>query len=212
MTVPSPIRVGLVDDQALVREGLRRLLEYAPGVQVVLEAQGGVEAVELLGSTTVDVLLLDVRMPVLDGVGVLTALCAQGCLPPTLMLTTFNDDDALWRCLRAGARGFILKDVTFKQLLLDVETIAAGGTVVRALSQVHPLRGEMTQGEEAPGLTERERELLRLMAGGYSNRELADLMNLREGTVKNYISSILLKLRARDRTRAVLMALEQGLI
>lgn len=215
LSPPTPLRVGLVDDQTLVREGLRRLLEYSPEVRVVMEAQDGLEALERVRATAVDVLLLDVRMPRLDGIGVLTALQAEGRLPPTLMLTTFNDDDALLRSMRAGARGFILKDVTFQQLLDDVHTIAAGGTVIRALSQAHPLRGETGAADETRGaleLTDRELELLRLMAGGYSNRELADMTGLKEGTVKNYISSILLKLGARDRTRAVLLALEMHLI
>ncbi|WP_161884164.1 response regulator [Deinococcus alpinitundrae] len=208
----APLRVGLVDDQTLVREGLCRLLDYAPDVAVVLEAGDGGEALELIRHTPLDVLLLDVRMPTLDGIGVLSALKAEDRLPPTLMLTTFNDDVALWQSLRAGARGFILKDVTFAQLLTDVREVARGGTVIRALSQVHPLRSGEAAMPVPSDLTERERELLQLMVGGYSNRELADLTGLKEGTVKNYLSSILIKLGARDRTRAVLLALELRLI
>lgn len=207
-----PLRVGLVDDQTLVREGLRRLLEYSPEVKVVLEAQDGLQALEQIRSTPLDVLLLDVRMPGMDGIGVLRALGSENRLPPTLMLTTFNDDTALSSSLQAGARGFILKDVTFVQLLADVKTVADGGSVIRALSQVHPLRGGAAGFSGAIDLTEREIEVLRLMANGFSNRELAGMTGLKEGTIKNHISSILLKLGVRDRTRAVLLALEQRLI
>jgi len=210
--MPGPLRIGLVDDQTLVREGLRRLLEHAPDLQVVLEAGDGQQALELLRVTPVDVLLLDVRMPHLDGPQLLQQLSSEGLLPPTLMLTTFNDDVALAQSLRAGARGFILKDVSFAQLLADILSVASGDVVVRALSQHHSLRSDSPPEKEAPDLTERELQLLRLMAGGYSNRELAELTGLKEGTVKNYISSILLKLDARDRTRAVLLALELRLI
>lgn len=210
--MPGPLKIGLVDDQTLVREGLRRLLEHAPDLQVVLEAGDGQQALEQLRVTPVDVLLLDVRMPRLDGPQLLQQLSNEGLLPPTLMLTTFNDDAALARSLRAGARGFILKDVSFAQLLADILSVASGDMVVRALSQHHSLRGDEFPEKEMPDLTERELQLLRLMAGGYSNRELAELTGLKEGTVKNYISSILLKLNARDRTRAVLLALELRLI
>lgn len=211
MTGPL-LKVGLVDDQMLVREGLRRLLEYSPDVEVVLEASHAEEALVLLRQIPVDVLLLDVRMPGMGGIGLLEALRTEGLQPPTLMLTTFNDDEALWRSVRAGARGFILKDMSLDQLLLDLQTVATGGTVIRAVSQSHPLRGASPSETPELELTSRELELLRLLAGGYSNRELAELTGLKEGTVKNYVSSILLKLGARDRTRAVLLALETRLI
>lgn len=206
------LRIALVDDQTLVREGLRRLLDHAPDMQVVLEAQDGLQAVTALKQSTVDVLLLDVRMLGLDGLGVLDALQKIGRLPPTVMLTTFNDDDVLLKSMRLGARGFVLKDISFRELLANIRTVAAGGTIVGALSQAHPQRGALEGETQAQDLTDRERELLRLMVGGYSNRELAELTGLKEGTVKNYVSSILLKLGARDRTRAVLLALEQHLI
>lgn len=204
------IRLALADDQTLVRQGLRRLLEFAPDVEVVAEAADGEAALTMVSRSRPDVLLLDVRMPGLDGVQVLETLRARQELPPTLMLTTFNDDVALLRSLKAGARGFVLKDVSLDQLLEDIRRVLAGGTVVRALSQDHPLRGDAQA--EPCDLTEREVEVLRLMAGGYSNKELAQVLGLREGTVKNHVSTILLKLGARDRTRAVLLALERRLI
>lgn len=209
-----PLKIGLVDDQTLVREGLRKLLDYAPEVEVVVEADSGQRALDLLETVTVDVLLLDVRMPGVDGVSVVERLQAIGRLPPTLMLTTYNDDEAMWRSLRAGARGFVLKDISLTQLLADIQQVASGGTVIRA-SRPLPVASAESEPTVLPpvaGLTERERELLRLMVGGYSNRELALLTGLKEGTVKNYVSSILIKLGARDRTRAVFLALDQGLL
>ena len=206
----TPLRVGLVDDQALIREGLRQLLERAPHVRVVLEAADGVQARDLLRRTTVDVLLLDVRMPVMGGLELIRVLAREGTLPPTLILTTFTDDEALLQAVQLGARGFVLKDVSFAQLMADVMTVAQGGMVVRptTLTGMEPPT-DPPGGEE---LSDREREVLRLLASGYSNRELATLTGLKEGTVKNYVSTILLKLGARDRTNAVLKAIEQGLI
>lgn len=212
------IRVCLADDQTLVRLGVRRLLELAPDVQVMAEASDGEEAVRVVQATRPDVLLLDVRMPRLDGPGVLEALNVAGCLPPTVMLTTFNDDEAVLRSMKAGARGFLLKDVSLEGLLASVRLVASGGSLIRPVVTDHVLQ-HLRQPTSAPradaealGLTERERELLCLMSGGYSNRELADMLQLKEGTVKNHVSSILLKLGARDRTRAVLRALELGLL
>ena len=212
MTAPV-LRVGLVDDQALVREGLRRLLDFAPEVDVVLEAQGGQEALELLQHISVDVLLLDVRMPDLDGLGVLRVLRRERRLPPTLMLTTFNDESAFTESLRIGARGFILKDISFTQLLSDLTTVASGGTVIRLFHSLPAAQAHVPAISRVGGdLTDREVEVLRLMAQGYSNRELGKVLELKEGTIKNHVSSILLKLAVRDRTQAVLLALEEQLL
>lgn len=208
----TPIRVGLVDDQALIREGLRQLLERAPNVQVVLEAPDGAQARALLREVHVDVLLLDVRMPVMGGLDLLRVLAAEQGLPPTLILTTFSDDEALLQAVQLGARGFVLKDVSFSQLLADVMTVAQGGMVLRPMTLTDASAGGAAGDAAAADLSDREREVLRLLASGYSNRELATLTGLKEGTVKNYVSTILLKLGARDRTNAVLRALELGLI
>lgn len=211
MTAPA-IRVGLVDDQALIREGLRQLLERAPNVLVVLEAPDGAQARTLLREVPVDVLLLDVRMPVMGGLDLLRVLAAEQALPPTLILTTFSDDEALLQAVQLGARGFVLKDVSFTQLLADVMTVAHGGMVLRPMTLTDAGSGGAAGHAVAADLSDREREVLRLLASGYSNRELATLTGLKEGTVKNYVSTILLKLGARDRTNAVLRALELGLI
>ncbi|WP_019586077.1 response regulator [Deinococcus apachensis] len=211
------IRVLVVDDQTLVRQGIQSLLRFAPDIEVVAEAAGGAAALEVLASTPVDVMLLDVLMPGLSGVDVLRTLSARGAVPPTLILTTFDDDETVLQCLRAGARGYLLKDVSLERLVGAIRTVAAGGMMAQPALTEH-LREISGRGGEAPppgspfALTEREVDVLRLLAGGYSNREIADGLSLSEGTVKNHVSSVLSKLGTRDRTRAVLRALEHGLI
>ncbi|MDX1502796.1 MAG: response regulator transcription factor [Thermoanaerobaculia bacterium] len=212
------IDVFLVEDHAIVREGLRSLLDLVDDVRVVGEAADGEAAVAEIPALRPDVVLLDLRMPKLDGLGVLHRLSASGELPPTLILTTFDDDAGLFAALRAGARGFLLKDVSLDGLTHAIRTLAAGGTMIqpavthRALQGLGDLRHDFESLDPPDPLTERETEILRLMAGGYSNREIAAAFELAEGTVKNHISSVLSKLGVRDRTRAVLKAFELGLI
>jgi len=213
MSAPvSPIRVCLVEDQTIVRQGLRSLLALDPGFEIVGEAEDGVAALALIPHLKPDVVLLDIRMPRLDGIGVLKGLGAGGHLPPTLILTTFDDDALLFEALRLGARGYLLKDVAFDQLAEAIRALAAGGTLVQPALTDRILRslGRPPKAPEpaAERLTDRELEILRLLSGGYSNREIAQALNLAEGTVKNHLSSILAKLGVRDRTRAVLKALE----
>lgn len=212
------IRVFLVEDQAIVREGLHSLLDLVEDIEVVGEAADGEEAVVRIPEAGPDVVLLDLRMPKLDGLGVLRCLGDRGELPPTLILTTFDDDSSLLEGIGAGAKGFLLKDVSLEQLASAIRTIASGGTmiqpavtdrVLKGLEGIHP---EFESLDPPDTLTERETEVLRLMAGGYSNREIAGAFELAEGTVKNHISSILSKLGVRDRTRAVLRAVELGII
>lgn len=212
------IRVCLVDDQTLVRQGIRSLLELAEGIETVGEAADGEEALEVVAAAEPDVLLLDLRMPRLDGIATLLRLAERGALPPTLILTTFDDDAEVLAALRAGARGYLLKDVTLEQLVAAIRTLAQGGTLVqpavtdRLLRRIaeHPLA--FARLPQPDPLTGRELEVLRLLAGGYANREIAGALHLTEGTVKNHVSSVLWKLGVRDRTRAVLRALELGLI
>jgi DNA-binding NarL/FixJ family response regulator len=210
------IRVLLADDQTLVRQGIRSLLGLSQAVTVVGEAADGEEALARLGELRPDVLLLDLRMPKLDGLGVLRALVGVPDAPPTLILTTFDDDELVLGALRLGAKGFLLKDVSLAQLLGAVETLAAGGTLVQPAVTERLLRGlprTTYPSLEAPErLTKRELEVVRLMAGGYSNREIAGALGMGEGTVKNHVSSVLSKLGVRDRTRAVLRALELGCV
>lgn len=210
------IRIGLADDQALMRRGLRGLLETTSDLRVAFEADDGVATVAAVRRERPDVLLLDLRMSRLDGVGVLRALDRTGDLPPAILLATFDDDDALREGVRAGARGFLLKGVSFERLSEAIRAVARGETVVapavteRTLRGLERIRGTIDANDPPEPLTRREREVLRLMAGGFSNREIAETLEASEGTVKNHVSSILGKIGVRDRTRAVLKALELG--
>jgi DNA-binding NarL/FixJ family response regulator len=206
------IRVFIADDQLLVRQGIRTLLEMDGGIEVVGEAGDGSEVIEAVPRTAVDVLLLDVRMPRKSGIEVLRELDAR--LPPTLILTTFDDADVVLDGIRAGARGFLLKDVSYNQLIAAIRAVASGGTVFQPAVTERLLRFAETVRRPAvtEHLTEREIEVVRLMSGGYSNREIAHALGTAEGTIKNHVSSILAKFGVRDRTRAVLKALESGLL
>ncbi|HEY8130293.1 MAG TPA: response regulator transcription factor [Thermoanaerobaculia bacterium] len=210
------IRVFIADDQLLVRQGIRRLLELDQELQIVGEAEDGAETIERVPAAQPDVLLLDVRMPRKSGVDVLRELSAVRALPATLILTTFDDAEVVLEAIRAGARGFMLKDVSYEQLISAIRAVAAGETVFQPAITQRLLRAKDTIAADGLGpaesLTERERQVVRLMAGGYSNKEIAHALGTAEGTIKNHVSSILIKLGARDRTRAVLKALESGLL
>ena len=208
----------LVDDQTLVRQGVRSLLELSDDIEVVGEAADGASAIERVPQIKPDVLLLDMRMPGKNGLEVLEALAADQALPPTIILTTFDDEELVLAGIRAGARGYLLKDVALEDLLEAVRSVAAGKTLVKPAVTERLLKGlnQVSTGfsalDQPDPLTERETEILRLMAGGYSNKEIASALNVAEGTVKNHVSSILSKMGVRDRTRAVLKAFEGGLI
>jgi DNA-binding NarL/FixJ family response regulator len=210
------IRVVLVDDQTLVRHGIRNLLELTPDVRVVAEAGDGEEAIRVIPEAKPDAVLLDVRMPRKTGLDVLRELADR--LPPTVLLTTFDDDAVVLEAVRLGAKGFLLKDVTLEQLAEAVRAVAAGGSMILPAVSARILRGlpsvahDFDSLDRPDPLTPRESEVLRLMAGGYSNGEIARAAGTAEGTVKNHVSSILSKLGVRDRTRAVLKALELGWI
>lgn len=210
------IRLVIIDDQTLVRRGIRSLLELADGVEVVAEAADGTEGIRAIRETRPDVVLLDVRMPLTSGIDVLNELREAGDLPPTILLTTFDDDEALLAGTRAGARGYLLKDVSLELLVSSIRTVAEGGSVIRPAITDRVLRGlehirrDFDSLSPPDPLTKRELEVLRLMAGGQSNREISASLGTAEGTVKNHASSILSKLGVRDRTRAVLKALELG--
>jgi len=209
------IRVCIVEDQTLVRQGLVRLLSLASDIEVVGEAADGDEARNVIRRTAPDVVLLDVRMPRASGLDLLEYLQRQPSSPPCILLTTFDDDDAVLRGIRLGARGYLLKDVTLQAVTEAIHKVFAGETLfspaltVRLIRELNPTskRAEVRPEES---LTDREAEILRLMTGGYSNREIAEALDLSEGTVKNHVSNILSKLGVRDRTRAVLKAIQQG--
>jgi DNA-binding NarL/FixJ family response regulator len=211
-------RVAIVDDQTLVRRGISSLLALSAEVEVVAEAGDGDEALAVLDAHDVDVLLLDLRMPRRDGLATLDAMRERGDRVPVLVLTTFDDDELALRALRAGARGYLLKDVTLDQLVGAIHTVAAGGTLLQPALTDRLLRAVAERPADVAGipepvpLTGRELDTLRLVAAGYSNREIAAALHLATGTVKNHVSSVLLKLGVRDRTRAVLRALDLGLL
>ncbi len=216
----DPVRVMVVDDQRLMREGLRILLELGPDIEVVGEASDGAEALARYEELKPDVVLMDVRMPVMDGVEATRRLTESDPSARVIILTTFDDDAYVFDGLRAGALGYLLKDVSGSELADAIRTVVGGGAliepsvarkVVKAFARLSPRR-RSTEPVLAEPLSEREREVLRLLAQGLSNREIADRLFLAEGTVKNYVSSILQKTGARDRTQAAILAKEWGII
>jgi DNA-binding NarL/FixJ family response regulator len=210
------IRVVLVDDQTLVRQGVRGLLELVPDIEVVGEASDGEEALERVPELNPEVLLLDIRMPRMNGIAVMEALRDRGALPPTLVLTTFDDGDAAIAAIKAGAKGLMLKDVSLEDLAQAIRALANDKTAFQPamtkslMAAIRRSPSATSDSHVAEALTAREREVLHLICAGYSNKEIADLLALAEGTVKNHVSNLLLKLDARDRTRAALKALQQG--
>ncbi|MBK9492990.1 MAG: Transcriptional regulatory protein DegU [Alphaproteobacteria bacterium ADurb.BinA280] len=212
------IRVCLVDDQTLVRQGVRSLLELSQNIRVVAEASDGKQALALIPQIAPDVVLMDMRMPVMSGLEALQIMAERGDMPPTIILTTFDDDQLVLAGIKAGARGYLLKDVSLEQLVDAIERVAAGGSLVqpvmtqRLLSGLERMQNDFVSLDRPDPLTDRETEILRLMAGGYSNKEIANSLGVAEGTIKNHVSNILSKLGVRDRTRAVLKAFELQLV
>jgi DNA-binding NarL/FixJ family response regulator len=212
-------RVLLCDDQALVRSGFRLILEGREDIEIAGEAEDGREAIELARRVDPDVILMDVRMPNLDGVEATRRLVAGGSRARILILTTFDLDEYVYEAIRAGASGFLLKDVQPAQLVDAIRVVAAGEALLapsitrRLLDRfAHTLPGEEKPPPELASLTERELEVLKLLAGGLSNAELAERLFLSETTVKSHISSVLRKLGLRDRVQAVVLAYEAGLV
>jgi DNA-binding NarL/FixJ family response regulator len=214
------IRVLLADDQAIVRGGLRMILDVQPDIEVVGEAETGVRAVELVRETAPDVVLMDIRMPDLDGISATRQLLAgPGPAPNVLILTTFDLDEYLYEALRAGASGFLLKTAEPQELIAGVHAVASGDALVapeitrRLLEEFarRPPPGTLVP-ERLSGLTERELDVLRLVARGKSNTEIAADLFLSPGTVKAHVGHLLAKLDARDRTQAVVIAYESGLV
>ncbi len=218
--MPDPIRVLLVDDQKLMREGLRVLLELEPDLEVVGEAGNGSEALAAYADLHPDVVLMDIRMPGMDGVEATWRLRERWPEARVVILTTFDDDEYVFEGLRAGALGYLLKDVSGGELAEAVRTVSAGGAliepsvarkVVAEFARLAPPARPLEEGLPEP-LSEREREVLTLLSSGLSNREIAVRLHLAEGTVKNYVTGILQKLGVRDRVQAAVRARELGVV
>jgi DNA-binding NarL/FixJ family response regulator len=215
-----PIRIVLVDDQELVRTGFRMVLEAQPDMHVVGEAADGLAAVDLAGRLHADVMVMDARMPRLDGVEATRRIRAAGERPRVLMLTTFDLDEYAFAALKAGASGFLLKDVPPEELLFAIRAVHSGDSVVapsttrRLIDQFAALLpGSQPQAPaELAGLTEREREVLLHIAHGLSNQEIAQILFVSEATVKTHVGRVLAKLCLRDRVQAVVYAYEHGLV
>jgi DNA-binding NarL/FixJ family response regulator len=225
-TLDGPVRVALVDDQPLVRAGLRMVINSQPDLQVVVEADDGRDALHRLATTATDVVLMDVRMPGMDGLSATRALLADGAAaaagdPRVVVLTTFDLDEYVLDAIRAGASGFLLKDAQPEELLTAIRTVHQGDAVIAPSSTRRLMERLVTTlpPEEAAGpqealaaLTSREREVLVLMARGRSNTEIAGDLFVAEATVKTHVGRILSKLDARDRVQAVVTAYETGLV
>lgn len=206
-------RIALCDDQALVLRGLSSLLADL-GFEIALESADAERLLAALPQRPVDVIISDIRMPGLGGLGLIRALRERGDATPVILLTTFDDPDLMMRAVDAGAQGFLLKDASPEDLKAAIRRVAAGETLLQPVS-LGPVRAAWSVdagSAEGLRLTERERSILRLVAGGYSNKEIGRSLHLSEGTVKNYISELLVKLDCRDRTHAVLKAITQRLL
>ena len=213
------IRVALVDDQAMVRTGLARILSPADGFEVVAECRDGKDAVATVPTAGADVVLMDIRMPLLDGIEATRRLCALPEMAPILVLTTFDEDELLWGAIEAGASGFVLKDSTADALISAVTAVAGGGAwfdssvaprVLDAYRRaVAPARRSAQRIEE---LTDREHDVLRLLSRGATNREIATGLHVSEATVKTHVGSIFVKLDVRDRAAAIIYAFDHGVV
>ncbi|ASN20781.1 response regulator [Arthrobacter sp. YN] len=230
--IPAPIRVALVDDQQLVRSGFGMLINSQPDLEVVAEAGNGIEAVQALSATAADVVLMDVRMPGMDGIEATRRILEQAAAQPSgsqraeikiVVLTTFDLDEYALAAIQAGASGFLLKDAPPEELLEAIRTVYRGDAVIapsttrRLLDHVAPLLRTQTpeQSEHAAAverLTAREREVFQLIAQGQSNPEIAAGLFLSEATVKTHVGHILAKLGARDRVQVVVIAYETGVV
>ena len=214
------IRLLLVDDQRLMRDGLRILLELESDFEVIGEAENGAEALEAYRQLSPDVVLMDIRMPVMNGVEATRRLRGEDPHSRVIILTTFDDNEYVFEGLRAGALGYLLKDVSGDELADAIRKVAAGGSmiepsvarkVVAEFARLVPATPEAAEDLIEP-LSEREIEILKLVSQGMTNKEIATKLYLAEGTVKNYVTSILQKIDVRDRTQAAIRARELGLL
>ena len=212
------IRVILADDQPLVRAGLRMLIDQTPGIDVAGEAGTGTEAVRLARDANPDVVLMDIRMPGMDGIEATQLITADGAHARVLVLTTFDDDDYVYGALQAGASGFLVKDMALEDILTAIRVIASGDAIIspgvtrRLIGQFAGQPRSGRQPRELTGITDREREVLRLVGLGMSNAEIAAALYITVGTAKTHVARLLAKLDARDRVQLVIIAYETGLV
>ena len=212
------IRVLIVDDAPVVRAGVARILGPADGFEIVAECSDGSEVPAVLASHQLDLVVMDVRMRQVDGVAATRLLRADPAAPPVLVLTTFDDDDALWGALDAGAAGFVLKDSPAELLIAAARAVAAGGAwldaavTARVLRAVPPRPSSGDHERHDPQLTDREHDVLRLMASGASNTEIAGSLFVSEATIKSHVGAIFAKLGARDRAAAIVYAFDRGIV
>lgn len=212
------IKIILVEDQLLVRKGISGLIKLIPDFEIVAETENGEQAIDAILKTEHDIVLMDIKMPKLNGIEAIIKLNEQNKLTPTILLTTFDDDELFLKGMKAGARGFLLKDVSIETLAETIRKVVSGETIIRPaitekiINKIKNADYNFESFENPEKLTPRELEVLRLMAGGYNNKEIASVLCISDGVVKNHTSNIFFKLGVRDRTRAVLKGLELGLI
>ena len=221
--ITYPIKVLLVDDQMLVREGIKGLLNLSDKVLVIGESKDGSEVIEGVEKNSPDIILLDLSMPVMDGIETLKHLAREKIETPCIILTTFDDHQLIIEGIQAGAKGYLLKDVSLERLIESIETVHLGNKLLQPALTERLLQGIVKSDAankennfDAPinidPLTPKEKEVLGLMASGCSNKEISEALHKSEGTIKNHVSNLLSKLGVRDRTRAVLLAIEKGIL
>ena len=212
------IKILLVDDQQLIRSGIKSLLTLSDNVRVVAEACDGSEVMQIIEENDIDVILLDLSMPIMNGIETLTLLSKNEITIPVIILTTFDDHEFILQGIKAGARGYLLKDVSLETLIEGIELVHQGKRLVqpalteRLITGIQNFKSEFSAPEIIESLTPKEIEVLGLMASGCSNKEISLALHKSEGTIKNHVSNVLSKLNARDRTRAVLTAIEKGIL
>jgi DNA-binding NarL/FixJ family response regulator len=210
------IRVVLVEDQMLVRQGIRSLLALDDSVEVVAECDDGAHVIDALNANRADIVLMDIRMPEMTGIDALRAMRKHNIDTPVIMLTTFDDHELVTQAMQSGAKGYLLKDVSLETLIDAIKSVVNGETLIqpsvteKVLKGLQGLEVSFESFEQPETLSLKEIEILRLVAAGYSNKEISEAMFKSTGTVKNQVSAIMAKMGVRDRTRAVLKALELG--
>ncbi|GLS27867.1 response regulator [Marinibactrum halimedae] len=206
------INIAIIDDQPIVRQGIVELIHINDNFNVVLQASNGEEGLNKIADQAIDIIITDIQMPVLNGIAFLTQLRASGNNTPVLVLTTFDDNELLVEAIKAGCNGFLLKDITLEKLNNAIQAVASGSYLIEpqtspSVEDVNKQSITLTE-----SITDTEKQILRLAAAGFNNKEIASCIHLADGTIKNYVSKILEKTHSRDRTQAVVKAIQWGII